>query len=123
VIFDVRLPSGVTREDPFRASPVEQDEEGVWCAVLGLRPGMSANGEAGLRLAQPRRATELAQVAGPDELPGPLAVADAVICCAMFNETNAGMFGMAVFSAMKPGALFINVARAGSSTRPRCFRA
>ncbi len=56
---------------------------------------------------------EVAQVTGPDELPGLLATANAVICCAMFNEGNARMFDAATFSAMKPGALFVNVARGG----------
>jgi phosphoglycerate dehydrogenase-like enzyme len=56
---------------------------------------------------------EVEQVTGPDGLPGLLALADAVICCAMFTGDNAGMFGSAAFSAMKPGALFINVARGG----------
>jgi len=31
----------------------------------------------------------------------------------MFTESNGGMFGSAAFSAMKPGALFVNVARGG----------
>jgi phosphoglycerate dehydrogenase-like enzyme len=56
---------------------------------------------------------EVERVTGPDELPGLLAMADAVICCAMFTGSNAAMFGTAEFSAMKPGALFINVARGG----------
>jgi D-3-phosphoglycerate dehydrogenase len=56
---------------------------------------------------------EVEQVAGPDELPGLLAIADAVICCAMFTGSNAGMFGTEAFGAMKPGALFVNVARGG----------
>ena len=54
---------------------------------------------------------EVEQVAGPDELPAMLAIADAVICCAMFTGSNAGMFGAGAFGAMKPGALFVNVAR------------
>ena len=56
---------------------------------------------------------EVEQVAGPDEMPALLAAADAVICCAMFTGSNAGMFGTAAFGAMKPGALFVNVARGG----------
>ncbi len=56
---------------------------------------------------------EVGQVAGPGELSGLLAIADAVVCCAMFTGSNAGMFGTAAFAAMKPGALFVNVARGG----------
>jgi phosphoglycerate dehydrogenase-like enzyme len=56
---------------------------------------------------------EVEQVAGPDELPGLLAIADAVICCAMFTGSNAGMFGTEAVGAMKPGALFGNGARGG----------
>lgn len=52
-------------------------------------------------------------VGGPDQLHELLAVADAVICCAMFDGGNAGMFGAAEFARMKPGALFVNVARGG----------
>jgi phosphoglycerate dehydrogenase-like enzyme len=53
------------------------------------------------------------QVAGPADLCSVLAAADAVVCCAMYDGSNAGMFGRAEFAAMKPGALFINVARGG----------
>jgi phosphoglycerate dehydrogenase-like enzyme len=54
---------------------------------------------------------ELTLVAGPDQLPGLLAEADAVVCCAMLHDGNAGLFGPAQFAAMKPGTLFVNVAR------------
>ena len=56
---------------------------------------------------------ELAQVAGPGQLPEVLGQSDAVACCAMLHEGNAGLFGAAQFAAMKPGALFVNVARGG----------
>jgi phosphoglycerate dehydrogenase-like enzyme len=56
---------------------------------------------------------EVERVAGPDRLPGLLGEADAVVCCAMFDGGNAGMFGAAEFAAMRPGALFVNVARGG----------
>jgi phosphoglycerate dehydrogenase-like enzyme len=55
----------------------------------------------------------LSRVAGPDRLADLLGQADAVICCAMFDASTAGMFGAAEFGAMKPGALFVNVARGG----------
>jgi phosphoglycerate dehydrogenase-like enzyme len=56
---------------------------------------------------------ELAEVAGTDQLHSVLSRADAVICCAMLHAGNAGLFGAAEFAAMKPGALFVNVARGG----------
>jgi phosphoglycerate dehydrogenase-like enzyme len=56
---------------------------------------------------------EIAHVAGPGELAGLLGQADAVMCCAELTERNAGMFGAAEFTAMRPGALFVNVARGG----------
>ena len=56
---------------------------------------------------------ELELVAGPDQLPALLGQADAVMCCAVLHDGNAGMFGPAEFAAMRPGALFINVARGG----------
>jgi phosphoglycerate dehydrogenase-like enzyme len=53
------------------------------------------------------------QVASPDRLPELLGEADAVVCCAMFDGGNAGLFGADAFAAMRPGALFVNVARGG----------
>jgi phosphoglycerate dehydrogenase-like enzyme len=54
---------------------------------------------------------EMTLVAGPEQLPRLLGQADAVVCCAMLHDGNAGLFGPAEFAAMKPGALFVNVAR------------
>jgi phosphoglycerate dehydrogenase-like enzyme len=56
---------------------------------------------------------EVERVEGPDRLHDLLAEADAVVCCAMFDGSNAGMFDEAAFAAMRPGALFVNVARGG----------
>ncbi|HEY5988006.1 MAG TPA: NAD(P)-dependent oxidoreductase [Streptosporangiaceae bacterium] len=56
---------------------------------------------------------EVAEVAGPGGMRRLLAMADAVICCAMFDGRNAGLFGSAEFRQMKHGALFVNVARGG----------
>jgi phosphoglycerate dehydrogenase-like enzyme len=69
---------------------------------------------AGLR-AHPERGGPpgVTEVAGPAELPRLLGQADVVVCCAMLDEDTAGMFGAAEFAAMKPGALFVNVARGG----------
>ena len=89
--------------------------------------GLGATGDAvatrlsgfGARLlgvrAHPERGAPaaVAEVAGPDQLGRMLAQADAVLCCAMLDDRNAGMFGEAAFAAMKPGAIFVNVARGG----------
>lgn len=53
------------------------------------------------------------RVVGPDRLHEVLGQADAVACCAMFDGTNGQMFDAAAFAAMKPGAVFVNVARGG----------
>jgi phosphoglycerate dehydrogenase-like enzyme len=55
----------------------------------------------------------LEQVVGPGQMHEVLAQADAVACCAMFDGTNGRMFDAAAFAAMRPGAIFINVARGG----------
>ena len=72
------------------------------CRLLGVRARPELGGPAGLDL-----------VAGPDQLPGLLAQADAVMCCAVLHDGNAGLFGQPEFAAMRPGALFVNVARGG----------
>ncbi len=56
---------------------------------------------------------EVELVGGPGQLPDMLGQADAVVCCALLHEGNGQMFGPAEFRAMKPGALFVNVARGG----------
>jgi len=53
----------------------------------------------------------VSQVGGPGGMHQLLAAADAVICCAMFDGHNSGLFGPGEFARMKPGALFVNVAR------------
>jgi phosphoglycerate dehydrogenase-like enzyme len=68
--------------------------------LLGVRSRPELGGPAELEL-----------VAGEDRMHELLAQADAVICCALLHERNAGMFGAGEFAAMKPGALFVNVAR------------
>jgi phosphoglycerate dehydrogenase-like enzyme len=55
----------------------------------------------------------VSQLVAPGKLHSVLATADAVICCAMYDGSNTGMFGQAEFAAMKPGAVFVNVARGG----------
>ncbi len=56
---------------------------------------------------------EVAEVTGTAGLHGVLRRADAVVCCAMLDHASTGLFGAAEFAAMKPGALFVNVARGG----------
>ncbi len=70
--------------------------------LLAVRADPSKGAPAGVHL-----------VAGPDRLHELLAEADAVVCCAMLHEGNGGMFSAQEFAAMKPGALFVNVARGG----------
>lgn len=74
---------------------------GFGARLLGVRAHPERGGPAGL-----------AEVAGPGQLGRLLGQADAVLCCAMLDGT-AGMFGAAAFAAMKPGAVFVNVARGG----------
>lgn len=56
---------------------------------------------------------ELELVAGPDRLRELLGAADAVVCCAVFHAGNVNLFAAPEFASMKPGALFVNVARGG----------
>lgn len=103
--------------------PVGRSLNGTTVAVVGLGAIGTALARRlapfGPRLlgvrARPERGgpPELAEVAGADQLHGVLSRADAVICCAMLHAGNAGLFGAAEFAAMKPGALFVNVARGG----------
>lgn len=75
---------------------------GFGARLLGVRARPERGGPAGLD-----------EVAGPAQLGRLLGQADAVVCCAMLDAGNAGMFGAAAFAAMKPGAVFVNVARGG----------
>lgn len=56
---------------------------------------------------------EVERVVGVDRLPEVLAEADVVISALMFGEHNRNFFDAGVFAAMKPGAIFVNVARGG----------
>ncbi len=51
------------------------------------------------------------RVVGPERLEGVLAEADVVICCA--DGSSGCLFGEREFDAMRPGAIFVNVARGG----------
>ena len=101
---------GLEKVDIARAT-----ELGVWVSRVPGNASGNAESVADLAvlflLALTRRLDEArAALAG---LLGLLAGADAVICCAMFDGGNAGMFGAEAFAAMRPGALFVNVARGG----------
>ena len=56
---------------------------------------------------------EVAGVFGPDRLHDVLAEADVVISCVLFEDHNRNLFDARAFAAMRPGALFVNVARGG----------
>ncbi|MEV6608863.1 NAD(P)-dependent oxidoreductase [Kutzneria sp. NPDC051319] len=56
---------------------------------------------------------EIDRVVGADRLTEVLAEADVVISALMFGEHNRNFFDAGAFAAMKPGALFVNVARGG----------
>jgi phosphoglycerate dehydrogenase-like enzyme len=68
--------------------------------------------------AHPERGGPVDEVAGPEDLHEMLGEADAVICAAMYDGSDARLFGRAAFSAMRPGALFVNVARGGLVDEP-----
>ena len=70
------------------------------CRLLGVRARPELGGPDSLEL-----------VAGPDQLPALLSQADAVMCCAVLHAGNEGLFSQSEFAAMRPGALFVNVAR------------
>jgi phosphoglycerate dehydrogenase-like enzyme len=107
--------------------------QGMTVAIIGL----GAIGEAlavrlapfGPRLVAVRASPErggppgVERVAGPGQLHEVLNDADAVACCAMYDGSNANMFDAAAFAAMKPGALFINVARGGLVDEPALLAA
>gem|GEM_PF-5194074 len=77
--------------------------------MLGVRADPDRGGPA-----------EVEQVAGPDQLFAVVAQADVVVCCVMFDGSNAEMFGQAAFAAMKPGAIFVNVARGSLVDESAC---
>ncbi len=66
---------------------------------------------------------EVSVLAGPDRLRELLGQADAVVCCAMLHDGNAGLFSAPEFAAMKRGALFVNVARGGLVDEPALLAA
>jgi phosphoglycerate dehydrogenase-like enzyme len=120
----------VRRLDDARAAFADWDARPTGGSLLGSTVaivGLGAIGSAlavrltpfcgkitGIR-ARPARggAPGVAEVAGPGDLHKIVAEADAVVCCAMYDGSNANLFDAAAFAAMKPGAIFVNVARGG----------
>jgi len=104
----------------WESRPTGRSLTGATVAIVGLGAIGSAVAARlapfGSRVVGVRAHPELGgldHVVGPGELTAVLGVADAVVCCAMFDGSNARMFGDAEFAAMKPGAIFVNVARGG----------
>jgi len=56
---------------------------------------------------------ELERLGGPGDLRELLGQADAVVCAALLHSGNVAMFGPPEFAAMRPGTLFVNIARGG----------
>jgi phosphoglycerate dehydrogenase-like enzyme len=110
-----------TLRDGHWGGPISTSLVGQTVLIVGL----GAIGQAvaarlapfGVRLtgirASPERGGPVSEVAGPADLHRMLGQADAVICSAMYDRSNARMFDAAAFAAMRPGALFVNVARGG----------
>lgn len=110
------------RSGNWDSRPTGGSLQGMTVAIIGLGAiGLSLAQRLapfGARLVAVRARPELGgpggvRVVGPGQLHEVLGEADAVACCAMYDGSNAGMFNAAAFAAMKPGALFINVARGG----------
>jgi phosphoglycerate dehydrogenase-like enzyme len=108
------------RERRWESRPTGRTLVGATVAIVGLGAiGVAVAGRLapfGARLVGVRAHPELGgldHVVGPGELTEVIGLADVVICCAMFDGSNSRMFGEAEFAAMKPGAIFVNVARGG----------
>jgi phosphoglycerate dehydrogenase-like enzyme len=113
----------VLREQRWGERPAGRSLQDATVAVVGL----GAIGQAvtqrlapfGPRLlgvrARPERGgpPEVAEVRGAADLREVLSQADVVVCCAMLHAGNDKLFGAAEFAAMRPGTLFVNVARGG----------
>ncbi|HEY2204297.1 MAG TPA: NAD(P)-dependent oxidoreductase [Pseudonocardia sp.] len=121
--------AALRRLDEARAAP----SRGGWGEPMGrsllgtttLLVGLGAIGTAvarrlagfGTRLvgvrAHPERGgpPEVSEVLGPDALPAALATADVVVCGALAGPDNRHLFDARAFAAVRPGAVFVNVAR------------
>ncbi|HLU57997.1 MAG TPA: NAD(P)-dependent oxidoreductase [Pseudonocardia sp.] len=58
------------------------------------------------------------RVVGPDALLDVQAEADVVVCCAMGSPETGNLFDARAFEAVKPGAVFVNVARGSLVDEP-----
>jgi phosphoglycerate dehydrogenase-like enzyme len=97
--------------------------------VAGLKLGLVGLGAIGTAVAERARALEMQvlavrrrpgaadgppgvdEVVGPDGLHGVLSRVDAVVVCAPATPDTHDLFDAAAFAAMRPGAVFCNVAR------------
>jgi phosphoglycerate dehydrogenase-like enzyme len=105
------------------AQPAGRSLPGGTVAIIGLGAIGLATAKRlagfGVRLLAVRSRPELggppevAKVVGVDRLPEVLAEANVVISALTFGEHNRNFFDANAFAAMKPGALFVNVARGG----------
>jgi phosphoglycerate dehydrogenase-like enzyme len=110
-----------TMRDGGFGSPVGTSLVGATVLIVGLGSiGLAVAARLapfGVRLtgirANPGRGGPVDEIGGPEDLHRMLGQADAVVCAAMHDETNSRMFDAAAFAAMRPGALFVNVARGG----------
>jgi len=71
-----------------------------------------------LALGLPAEEPPIDRVMGPGDLPRMLSEADAVVVAAALTPETEGVFDLAAFRSMKPGAWFVNVAR-GKIVRER----
>ncbi len=111
------------REDNWESRPTGGSLLGATVTVVGLGAIGSALAHRlapfGTNLLGVRARPQLGghpaiqEVVGPDRLHEVLARSDAVICCAMYDPGTGQIFDAAAFTAMKRGAIFVNVARGG----------
>lgn len=57
------------------------------------------------------RGSDIAEIIAQDDLPAHLPRADVVALCCPLTERTRGMIGSEAFAAMRPGAIFLNLAR------------
>jgi phosphoglycerate dehydrogenase-like enzyme len=82
-------------------------EVGRLCAALGMRViGTRRTPQPGARLPQ-----GFSELGGPGDLDRMLAEAQFVIVCCQWTPETTGLFNRERFALMKPGSVFVNVAR------------
>jgi phosphoglycerate dehydrogenase-like enzyme len=63
------------------------------------------------RVGRSRRTDDRGEIAGPDELPGLLTTADAVVICLPLDDSTRGLVDAGFLAAMPDGAILINIGR------------